>query len=123
MATTPGLGEDPIGSFTILISLGILLGAWSSLSSISVRACILGWGACSGGGGGGGDGATSSVAMICAGNASGCNSGQIISAINTPQFMIRANIDQYLLLVLIPLLDSIRASSNIAETSTIQLQR
>jgi hypothetical protein len=69
---------------------------------------------CISGAGGGGDGATSSAAITCKGNASGCSNGQMMSAISTPQLIKPAKKDQYLLLVLILLLDSIRASSNIA---------
>src|ERR1700722_13744048 len=65
------------------------------------------------GGGAGVGGATISAAIICLGNASGCKSGQMISAINIPLLRNRARIDQYLLFALILWSDSIKESSNI----------
>src|ERR1700692_2733886 len=100
-------------SFTCFIAFGILLGGCNSVLSISDLVWTFGAGA-AGGGAGGGDGATISVAIICLGNASGCNNGQITSASNAPALIRKATNDQTLFLRFILLPDSINESSNIA---------
>jgi hypothetical protein len=72
-----------------------------------------------GGGAGGGDGATISVAIICLGNASGCNNGQITSASNAPPLSRKATNDQNLFFRFILLPDSINESSNIGSPQSI----
>jgi hypothetical protein len=54
------------------------------------------------------------VAIICFGNASGCNKGQITRATNAPVFSRKATNDQNLFFRFIVLPDSINESSNIA---------
>jgi hypothetical protein len=100
-------------SFSCFVSVGILLGACKFVLSISALVWTFGTGA-AGAGAGGGDGATISVAIICLGNASGCNNGQITIASNAAALSRKATNDQNLFLRFVLLPDSINASSNIA---------